>query len=155
MKISAGLLMHRMRDDQLEVLLVHPGGPFWIKKDVGAWFIPKGEIAAGEDPLTAAQREFMEETGLAPTGPFLSLGRVRHKNGKIVHAWAFEADCDATTLRSNTFTMEWPPRSGQQMEFPEVDRAAFFSITGAQEKMYPVEFELALRLRDILRKQDG
>jgi predicted NUDIX family NTP pyrophosphohydrolase len=111
-KISAGLLMHRLREGELEVLLVHPGGPFWKKKDTGAWFIPKGEVAFGEELLAAAKREFAEETGLTATGPFEELGTVRHKGGKIVHAWGFEGDCDTAMIRSNTFTMEWPPHSG-------------------------------------------
>jgi predicted NUDIX family NTP pyrophosphohydrolase len=142
--------MHRLREGQLEVLLVHPGGPFWKKKDAGAWFIPKGEVAFGEELLAAAKREFAEETGLAATGPFEELGTVRHKGGKIVSAWGFKGDCDTAMIRSNTFTMEWPPHSGARVEFPEVDRAAFFSVAGAQERMHPAEFALVIRLRDIL-----
>ncbi len=145
-KKSAGLLMYRVRRGVLEVLLVHPGGPFWEKKDAGAWFVPKGEIAANEDELSAAMREFQEETGLAPAGPFLALGSVRHKGGKTVIAWAFEGDCDPATLSSNTFTMEWPPRSGRQREFPEIDRAAFFTREAARRKMHPAEFAFVARL---------
>jgi predicted NUDIX family NTP pyrophosphohydrolase len=145
-KTSAGLLLYRRRNDQWEVLLVHLGGPFWAKKDAGAWFMPKGEVNPGEDQLTAAKREFQEETGLAPGAEFLELGSVKHKSGKRVCAWAFEGDCDPSVLRSNTFQMEWPPRSGKTREFPEIDRAAFFTIEAAREKMHPVEFEFVTRL---------
>jgi predicted NUDIX family NTP pyrophosphohydrolase len=149
-KISAGLMMFRRRNSELEVLLAHFGGPFWAKKDAGAWFIPKGEITPGEDELAAAQREFEEETGLKPTEPFLSLGNVKHKSGKKVSAWAFEGDCDPAVLRSNTFQMEWPPRSGKMREFPEIDRAQFFTIEAAREKMHPAEFEFLPRLTKLL-----
>lgn len=149
-KTSAGLVMHRMRDGKLEVLLVHLGGPFWAKKDQGAWFIPKGEIASGEDELAAAKREFQEETGLKAEGEFMPLGSVKHKSGKTVIAWAFEGDCEPAALKSNTFTMEWPPRSGKQREFPEVDRAAFFTMEAAREKIHPAEFELLARLAKTL-----
>jgi len=146
-KKSAGLVMYRIRGGALEVLLVHLGGPFWAKKDAGAWFIPKGEIEPGEDELAAAQREFEEETGFKAAGPFIALGSVKHKGGKIVTAWAFEGDCDPASLKSNTFKMEWPPRSGKQREFPEVDRAAFFTVETAREKMHPAEFEFFPRLQ--------
>jgi predicted NUDIX family NTP pyrophosphohydrolase len=149
-KKSAGLLMYRMRDGALEVLLVHPGGPFWARKDAGAWFIPKGEAAPGEDDAAAAIREFTEETGLKPHGPYLALGAVQHKSGKVVTAWAFEGDCDPLTLASNTFSIEWPPHSGKQREFPEIDRAAFFTIMDAKEKMHTAEFEFVSRLESIL-----
>ncbi|SRR5258707_8485693 len=149
-KVSAGLVMYRKRNAQLEVLLVHLGGPFWAKKDAGAWFIAKGEINSGEEELAAAQREFEEETGLKATPPFLSLGSVKHKSGKKVSAWAFEGDCDPGALRSNTFQMEWPPRSGKTQEFPEIDRAAFFSLEAAREKMHPTEFEFLPRLTSLL-----
>jgi len=145
-KKSAGLAMYRIRSGALEILLVHLGGPFWAKKDAGAWFIPKGEIAPGEDELSAAQREFHEETGFQPSGPFIPLGTVKHKSGKTVTAWAFEGDCDPSAVKSNTFKMEWPPRSGKQQEFPEVDRAAFFTLEAAREKMHPAEFEFFARL---------
>lgn len=148
-KKSAGLLMYRIRNAVLEVLLVHPGGPFWTRKDAGAWFIPKGEVAAGEDEAAAALREFTEETGLKPHGPFLALGAVRHKSGKIVTAWAFEGDCDPAALTSNTFAMEWPPHSGKVCEFPEIDRAAFFTVKAAKQKMHPAEFEFISRLERI------
>ncbi|MDE3108698.1 MAG: NUDIX domain-containing protein, partial [Acidobacteriota bacterium] len=120
-KKSAGLLMYRVRDGALEVLLVHPGGPFWVRKDAGAWFIPKGEVDPGEGDHAAALREFSEETGLTPSGPYLPLGTVRHKSGKIVVAWAFEGDCDPAALTSNKFSIEWPPHSGKRREFPEID----------------------------------
>lgn len=149
-KTSAGLLMYRVRDGQLEVLLVHLGGPFWARKDAGAWFIPKGEIDPGEDEFAAAKREFREETGIEARGDFIALGTIKHKGGKIVHAWAFEGDCDPSSIRSNTFTLEWPPRSGKRQEFPEVDRAEFLSVEQAQAKMSPAEFELVDRLRKTL-----
>lgn len=148
-KKSAGLLMYRVRNGALEVLLVHPGGPFWVRKDAGAWFIPKGEMAPGEDDQAAALREFGEETGLQPRGPFLPLGSVRHKSGKIVTAWAFEGDCDPAALTSNNFSMEWPPRSGKQREFPEIDRAEFFTANAAKRKMHAAEFEFVSRLEDV------
>lgn len=136
-KKSAGLLRFRIRAGKLEVLLVHLGGPFWSKKDAGAWFVPKGEIQPGEDELAAAQREFREETGFDPMGPYIPIGEVKQKSGKTVVAWAFESDCDPSKLKSNTFQMEWPPRSGKQREFPEVDRAAFFPLDQAHEKIHP------------------
>jgi predicted NUDIX family NTP pyrophosphohydrolase len=149
-KVSAGLLMYRKRNQQLEVLLVHLGGPFWVKKDAGAWFVPKGEVNPGEDELAAAKREFQEETGLAPGTDLLPLGSVKHKSGKTVSAWTFEGDCDPATLRSNTFEMEWPPRSGKTREFPEIDRAAFFTVEAAREKMHPTEFEFVTRLFKVI-----
>lgn len=141
--------MYRIREGALEVLLVHPGGPFWARKDTGAWFIPKGEVAPGEDDAAAAIREFAEETGMKPHGPYLALGAVLHKSGKTVTAWAFEGDCDPATLSSNTFSMEWPPHSGKQREFPEIDRAAFFTVGGARQKMHKAEFEFIVRLEDM------
>jgi predicted NUDIX family NTP pyrophosphohydrolase len=134
-RISAGLLLYRVKDGQLQVLLAHPGGPFFTKKDNGAWTIPKGEIEAGEELLDAAQREFEEETGVKPCGPYVPLAPIRQKGGKIVHAWAFQGDCDPALLVSNTFTMEWPPKSGRQQEFPEMDRAEFFDIATAKQKI--------------------
>ena len=131
-KQSAGLLMYRKRSGELEVFLVHPGGPFWAKKDIGAWTIPKGEYQTGEDPLIAAQREFQEETSFAPAGPFLLLGTVRQASGKTVIAWGFEGDCDPARLVSNTCTIIWPPRSARHLEIPEVDRGAWFSLDEAR-----------------------
>ncbi len=133
-KISAGLLLYRRRGE-LEVFLVHPGGPFWARKDAGAWSIPKGEIGEGEEPLQAAQREFLEETGFSIGGKFRPLELRKQSGGKSVHAWAVEADCDPSELRSNLFSLEWPPKSGQTREFPEVDRAAWFTIPQAREKI--------------------
>ena len=147
-KASAGLLMYRVRKAQLEVLLVHLGGSFWAKKDV--WFMPKGEIESGENELEAAKREFQEETSLLAEGAFLPLGSVRNKSGKRVAAWAFAGDCDPAAVHSNTFQMEWPPKSGKLMEFPEIDRAAFFSFAEAQAKMNSAEFEFVLRLQKLV-----
>jgi len=127
--------MYRLRESQVEVFLVHPGGPFWAKKDAGAWSIPKGEYASGEDPLDAARREFAEETGFEPEGDFVSLGTIRQTGGKLVSVWAVEGDCDPAQIRSNLCTIEWPPRSGRRMEIPEVDRAGWFSLDEAREKI--------------------
>ncbi|HVN24743.1 MAG TPA: NUDIX domain-containing protein [Syntrophorhabdales bacterium] len=134
-KQSAGLLMYRKRGQSIQVLLVHPGGPFWAKKDLGAWSIPKGEFAEDEDALKAARREFEEETGFLPTGNFIRLGSIKQPSGKIVHAWGFEGDLDTRNIKSNTFLLEWPPQSGKQQEFPEVDRADWFNIETAKEKI--------------------
>ncbi len=134
-KRSAGLLMYRRRNSTLEVFLVHPGGPFWAKKDLGAWSIPKGEYLDHEDPIAAAQREFTEETGFASGSPFIELGDVKQAGGKIVSVWAFAGNCDPQTLQSNTFTLEWPPHSGRKIEVLEVDRAAWFSIEEARSKL--------------------
>ena len=133
-KISAGILLFRKARTGLEVLLVHPGGPFWVKKDLGAWSIPKGLADEGEDLLEAAKREFLEETGRAVDGEFLDLGAHKQPGGKTIVAWALEGDFDASSLKSNTFSLEWPPRSGRMAEFPEVDRAAWLSIGEALEK---------------------
>jgi predicted NUDIX family NTP pyrophosphohydrolase len=134
-KKSAGLLMYRRPRGALEVFLVHPGGPFWQKKDAGSWSIPKGEYMPGEDPLAAAKREFQEETSFKASGEFIPLTPRKQPSGKIISAWAFEGDCDASAIKSNTFLMEWPPRSGRQQEFPEVDRAGWFSVPVAKEKI--------------------
>jgi predicted NUDIX family NTP pyrophosphohydrolase len=134
-RVSAGLLMYRIQGGRMQVLLAHPGGPFFKNKDDGAWSIPKGEIEPGEDLLEAAMREFEEETGIIPTGPFTALTPVKQKGGKIVHAWAFQGECDPRAIASNTFTMEWPLNSGQQMEFPEIDRADFFDVAAARRKI--------------------
>ena len=141
-KRSAGLLLYRRRAGILEVFLVHPGGPFWAKKDAGAWTIPKGEIDEGEDELAAARRETAEETGFAPEGDFVSLPPIRQKAGKVVVAWAIEAECDPSQLRSNLFSMEWPPRSGRMAEFPEVDRGAWFSMDEARGKLLEAQLPL-------------
>ena len=134
-KRSAGLLMYRRRNRRLEVLLVHPGGPFWAKKDLGAWSIPKGEYAEGEQPLEAAIREFQEETGFAAQGDFVELGSLRQKGGKFVSVWAFAGDCDPGNLAGNRCQVEWPPRSGRLIDIPEVDRADWFSIAAARERI--------------------
>ena len=134
-KNSAGILLHRLRGSGIEVFLVHPGGPFWAKKDAGAWSIPKGEFEAGEDPLEAAKREFKEETGFAVEGNFIELTPVKQPGGKVVYAWAVMGDCEADSIKSNTFSLEWPPRSGKRKEFPEVDRAGWFTPEVAREKI--------------------
>ena len=141
-RVSAGLLMFRRRGGALEVLLVHPGGPYWTKKDLGAWTIPKGERAEGEDELATARREFEEETGLRAEGALLPLGHITQKGGKVVHAWALEGDCDPAALRSNTYRVEWPPRSGQWQTFPEVDRAEWFSLEEARRRINPAQVAL-------------
>jgi predicted NUDIX family NTP pyrophosphohydrolase len=137
MKQSAGLLMYRRRGERLEVLLAHPGGPFWSKKDIGAWTMPKGEVEGDEELLAAARREFAEETGIRPDGSFTPMGAVRLKSGKTVHGWAFEGECDVAALRSVPFSMEWPPRSGMRQEFPEVDRIEWFTLEAARQKIQP------------------
>jgi predicted NUDIX family NTP pyrophosphohydrolase len=134
-KESAGLLMYRRRAGVLEVFLVHPGGPFWAGKETGTWSLPKGEYLPGEDPLAAARREFQEETGFSAVGKFLPLPPLRQPGGKRIHAWAVEGDCDPGAVRSNTFTLEWPPRSGRVREFPEVDRAAWFPLEEARRRI--------------------
>jgi predicted NUDIX family NTP pyrophosphohydrolase len=134
--------MYRRRGGSLEVLLVHPGGPFWKKRDLGAWSIPKGEIGEGEEPLDVARREFREETGARPEGDFVELRPVKQKGGKIVRAWAVESDLDPERIESNTFTIEWPPGSGKTAEFPEVDRAGWFTVEEARDKINPAQVGL-------------
>jgi len=134
-KRSTGLIMYRRKNGELEILLVHPCGPFWAKKDLGSWSIPKGEYSEGEDPLEVARREFLEETGFEAKGVFQELRTIRQPGGKWVHAWAFEGDCDADAITSNTFAMEWPPKSGKQATFPEVDRGGWFSVEVCREKI--------------------
>ena len=134
---SAGLLMFRRAPGGVEVLLAHPGGPFWSRRDEGAWTLPKGEIDPGEDPLAAARREFLEETGFQSVPPFLPLGELRQKSGKRITAWAFEGDADPSQLNSNLFEMEWPPRSGRMQSFPEVDRVDWFTLPQARAKLLP------------------
>lgn len=149
---SAGLLLYRRSGTTLEVLLVHPGGPFWAKRDAGAWSIPKGEFNAPEDPLAAALREFKEETGWEAKGPFLPLTAVKQKNGKIIHAWAAGGDGDPATIRSNSFLLEWPPRSGQQHAFPEIDRASWFPLPAARVKIVQGQHTFLDELEGLLRK---
>ena len=139
--ISAGILPYRLKVGCLEVLLVHPGGPFWARKDLGSWSIAKGEYLEGEDPLQAALREFFEETGHRPAGPFLPLSPRKQPSGKIIDAWAAESDWDASNLVSNTFTIEWPRGSGKVREFPEVDRAEWFDIAEAARRILPGQRE--------------
>lgn len=153
-RLSAGLLMYRIKDGGVEVLLAHPGGPFFCNKDEGAWSIPKGEPNGDEDLLPTAQREFEEETGITPTGPFIPMKSIQQKGGKIVHAWAFKGDCDPTAVRSNTFVMEWPPKSGRQAEFPEIDRAEFFDLKTARTKIKAGQQALLDELEAVL-KQTG
>jgi predicted NUDIX family NTP pyrophosphohydrolase len=150
-RISSGLLMYRRRPDGLQVLLVHPGGPFWKNKDEGAWSIPKGEVCEGEELLACAQREFTEETGFTAAGDFLALNPIKQKGGKIVHAWAFEGDCDPTAIKSNTFKIEWPPRSGKWITIPEVDRAEFFDIATAKQKINPAQADFLHQLTALLK----
>ncbi|MGQ0810698.1 MAG: NUDIX domain-containing protein [Nitrospiraceae bacterium] len=137
MKRSAGIVLYRMRGGALQVFLVHPGGPFWRNKDEGTWSIPKGEFEEGDDPLAAARREFQEETGVEVSGEFRALSPLKQPSGKVVYAWAVEGDCDPANIVSNTFSMEWPPRSGKQQAFPEVDRAEWFSLSQAHSKLLP------------------
>jgi predicted NUDIX family NTP pyrophosphohydrolase len=152
-KVSAGVLLFRTSAAGLEVLLVHPGGPFFRNKDDGAWTIPKGEAEGPESLLDVAIREFREETGFAPEGPFVALTPVRQKGGKVVHAWAFEGDCDPRALRSNTFELEWPPRSGRRAEFPEIDRADFFDVETARTKINPAQVALVNELSALLAEK--
>lgn len=150
-KRSAGILLYRVSGARPEVFLVHPGGPYWARKDAGAWSIPKGEIATDEDPLAAARREFAEETGSEASGEFLPLRPCRQAGGKVVMAWAVEGDIDAGTIRSNTFSMEWPPRSGIRQEFPEADRGGWFTLPQAREKLLAAQRGFLDELEDLLR----
>ena len=148
-KTSAGILLYRRKDNEFRVFLVHPGGPFFEKKDEGAWSVPKGEIDEGEDALVAARREFKEETGCGLEGKFVPLSPVTQKGGKIVLVWAVEGDCDADAIRSNTFALEWPPKSGRVRDFPEVDRAGWFTVDEAKKKINPAQAAL---MDDLLSK---
>lgn len=150
-KKSAGLLAYRRLSGKLEVFLVHPGGPFWAQKDAGAWSIPKGELAEGEDALAAAMREFQEETGQCVGGEFRPLPPVKQAGGKIVYAWAIEADCDASAIMSNTFELEWPPKSGRMQSFPEIDRAAWFSPNDARARILKSQLPLLEALESLLK----
>jgi len=152
-KQSAGLIMFRIRERELEIFLVHPGGPFWAKKDLGAWSIPKGEYTEAEDALEVARREFFEETGFEATGEFRELTAIRQAGGKRVRAWAFQGDLDPDALKSNTFSMEWPPRSGRQAEFPEVDRGDWFSVDVAREKILKSQIALIDELCELAGQQ--
>jgi predicted NUDIX family NTP pyrophosphohydrolase len=150
-KRSAGLLIYRRTEGGIEVLLVHPGGPFWAGKDAGSWSIPKGEYGEHEDPLEAARREFKEETGFTAAGDLNGLGEARQKGGKVVKAWAVEGDCDPDMLRSNTFKMEWPPHSGELREFPEVDRASWFTLAEARQKLLKSQLPFLDNLEALLK----
>jgi predicted NUDIX family NTP pyrophosphohydrolase len=152
-KGSAGLLLYRWQRGDLEVFLVHPGGPFWAKKDYNAWSLPKGEFAEGEDPLQAAKREFREETGFDIEGKFRRLEPVRQAGGKIVHAWAIEADCDPRELTSNTFSIEWPPKSGRIQQFPEVDRAEWFPYDETRRRILKSQLPLLDQLAAALERE--
>jgi predicted NUDIX family NTP pyrophosphohydrolase len=154
-KQSAGLLLYRHRHGKLEVFLVHPGGPFWVNKDAGAWSIPKGEHGPEEDPLAAARREFTEETSFTAAGPFLPLTPLKQKSGKLIQAYACEGEVDPGKLISNTFPLEWPPHSGKMQEFPEVDRAAWFSMEEAAEKIHPGQAGFLRELVQRLEKDCG
>jgi len=150
--ISAGLLLFRRTagSASLEFFLAHPGGPFWANREEGAWTIPKGGVEAGEEILAAAQREFQEETGIAPIGPFITLGSIRQRAGKVVHAWAWEGDADASTIVSNTMTAEWPRGSGRTITFPEIDRCGWFDLSTARGKINAAQSELLVRLDQTL-----
>ena len=149
-RVSAGLLMYRIQDGKLQVLLAHPGGPMFKNKDDGVWTIPKGEVDPGEDLLETAKREFTEETSVRPNGPFIPLTPITQKGGKIVHAWAFKGDCDPGTIVSNTFSIEWPPRSGRLMDFPEIDRAEFFDVAAASRKIKAAQTALVDELQGVV-----
>lgn len=158
-KRSAGLLLYRSRKGGVEVFLVHPGGPYWEKKDLGAWTIPKGEYVDGEEPLHAARREFHEETGFGetgftPEGEFRELGTIKQVSGKIVSAWAIEGDCDPALLISNHCDVQWPPKSGKWIEIPEVDRGAWFSIAEARKKILETQRDFLDRLEGMLKRPE-
>lgn len=152
-KQSAGILLYRFREKAVEVFLVHPGGPFWKNKDTGAWSIPKGEFEETENPLTAAIREFKEETGQIINGSFLPLTSIKQKSGKWVYAWALEGELDETKVQSNSFKMEWPPGSGKQQTFPEIDKAAWFNLPEAKEKVNPAQAGLLNELGYLLQER--
>ncbi|HVX64908.1 MAG TPA: NUDIX domain-containing protein [Pirellulales bacterium] len=154
-KISAGVLLYRVKQGVIEVLLAHPGGPFFRNQDLGAWSIPKGEAGQGEDLLLAARREFEEETGLRPAGPFVPLTPIKQKGGKTVHAWAFRGDCDPACIKSNSFSIEWPPKSGRRQEFPEIDRAEFFGLDEAKRRINPSQAALLEELAALLDKRQN
>jgi predicted NUDIX family NTP pyrophosphohydrolase len=150
MKLSAAILLFRQKNSFVEVFLVHPGGPFWTKKDAGAWSLPKGEYLEEEEPLAAAKRELKEETSLSVDGEFLPLGELQQSSGKRVTAWALEYDLDPTQIKSNSFTLEWPPKSGERQEFPEVDAGAWFSLPAANDKLVPGQRPFLERLSEKL-----
>lgn len=149
-KISSGILLYRKHSSSIEILLVHPGGPFFAKKDEGSWTIPKGELIEDEDPLSAAIREFEEETGYKPAGDFIALPSIKQKGGKVVQCWAVEGDLDPLTIISNTFEMEWPPRSGKKKSFPEVDKAAWFPLPVARRKINERQVDFIDKLLEVI-----
>ena len=150
-KVSAGILIYRKIGNKIEVLLAHPGGPFWVKEDVGIWSIPKGEVSDGEEVLETSKREFKEETGFITPRNLIELGSVVQKNGKIIYAWAAEGDFDTKKSESNTFKMEWPPKSGKKIDVPEIDRVEYFDVSTAKTKINPAQIELIDRLENILK----
>jgi predicted NUDIX family NTP pyrophosphohydrolase len=152
-KQSAGILMYRFQNHCVEVFLVHPGGPYWRNKDLGSWSIPKGELRTKEDAFETAKREFKEETGFKIDGEFLQLTPIKQTSGKVVHAWAVEADCDASIIKSNTFKIEWPPGSGKEEEFPEVDRAGWFDAETAKKKILKSHAGLIEQLELLIKKE--
>jgi predicted NUDIX family NTP pyrophosphohydrolase len=154
-KRSAGLMMYRRTKGEVEVFLIHPGGPYWVKRGKGTWAIPKGEYDQNEDPLAAAKREFQEETGFVPAGEFLDLGSIRQKSGKIVEAWAFEGDCDPADLVSNRCEVVWPPRSGRMIEIPEADEGRWFRLGDAREYIRKDQEELLDRLLEVTAGSEG
>jgi predicted NUDIX family NTP pyrophosphohydrolase len=154
-KLSAGILLFRRPPAGVEVMLVHPGGPFWAKKDAGSWSIPKGLVEGGEDHFAAAKREFLEEIGMAVDGEFVDLGAHKQPGGKTIAAWACEGDFDPSQLKSNTFALEWPPRSGRMAEFPEVDRAAWFAIDEALMKINKGQTPIIGALESLLVRSSG
>jgi predicted NUDIX family NTP pyrophosphohydrolase len=151
-KKSAGILVYRIVQSGLQLLLVHPGGPFWARKDAGAWSIPKGEFGDDEEPLLAAQREVQEELGVLPEGQYIELSPIKQKSGKQVYAWAVEADIDTTHIVSNTFSIEWPPGSGNTKEFPEIDKAEWFTLSEAAEKINPAQYTFIAELQRLIAK---
>lgn len=151
MKQSAGVLLYRFNNKEPEFFLVHPGGPFWMKKDAGAWSIPKGEFTENEDPLDAAKREFFEETGITISGSFRPLRTIRQKGGKLVYAWALEKDIDTALVKSNMFELEWPPKSQKLQQFPEIDKAAWFPVGVAKEKILLSQLPLLEELNELLQ----
>ncbi|HLP51391.1 MAG TPA: NUDIX domain-containing protein [Chitinophagales bacterium] len=150
-KQSAGILFYRLQNKTLEVLLVHPGGPYWSKKDLAAWSIPKGEIEGDEEPILAAQREVEEELGIAVAGNWLPLTPIKQKSGKVVHAWAVQHDLDATNIKSNQIDIEWPPKSGLRKSIPEVDKAAWFTIPIAKEKIIAAQTAFLTELEGLMK----
>ncbi|MCI0443604.1 NUDIX domain-containing protein [bacterium] len=152
-KRAAGILLYRKEGSSIEVFLIHPGGPYWANKDEQSWSIPKGEFLDNEDPLTAAQREFQEETGFSLQGPFISIGSIKQSSGKVVQAWTAEGNLDASAIQSNSFRLEWPPRSGKYQDFPEADRGDWFSLAQARKKLLKVQLPFLENLERLLLRK--